>query len=169
MGGRAVEVLVVSVDAVGDTPPRARTFMSKHLDFGGPAHFLLGSRRQLEPVWRRYGIAPIDATPQEAAASAVAADKFWAMQEKAKVPPEDEAAVYKHPKRPVSAEASDPYPAAADLRYRGPARHVHGAAYEHSAYVLLIDKHGRQRVGFPFEQLTADELAQDLRVLAAER
>jgi hypothetical protein len=99
----------------------------------------------------------------------VSAEKYWAMQEKANVPPEDEAAVYEHPERPVTADASDPYPAADDLRYRGPARHAHGAAYEHSAYVLLIDKHGRQRVGFPFEQLTAGELARDLRLLAAER
>jgi len=169
MGGRGVDVLVVSVDSVGDTPERARIFLKKHLDYGGPAHFLLGARKELEPVWRHYGIAPIDATPEEAAASAVAADKFWAMQDKSGAPPEDRAATYKHPKRAAPADAEDPYPAADDLRYRGRTRHAHGPAYEHSAYVMLIDKHGRQRVGFPFEQLTDRELARDLRALVSER
>ena len=65
--------------------------------------------------------------------------------------------------------ASDPYPRPDDLSYRGRTRHAQGAAYEHSAYVLLIDKHGRQRVGFPFEQLSERELARDLRALVAER
>ena len=29
-----------------------------------------------------------------------------------------------------------------------------GEGFEHSAYVLLIDKRGRQRIGFPVDQLT---------------
>jgi protein SCO1/2 len=37
---------------------------------------------------------------------------------------------------------------------------------EHSAYVVLVDSRGRQRVGFPFAQLTQDGLAHDLARLA---
>ena len=44
-----------------------------------------------------------------------------------------------------------------------------GAAFDHSAYVLLIDRRGRQRVGFPVQQLTPEGLAHDIRRLQAER
>jgi protein SCO1/2 len=37
---------------------------------------------------------------------------------------------------------------------------------EHSASVVLVDGHGRQRVGFPYDQLTPETLAHDLRRLA---
>ena len=50
--------------------------------------------------------------------------------------------------------ALDPYPATDDGFYRGRLRHGGYLDYEHSAYVLLIDERGRQRVGFPFEQAT---------------
>jgi protein SCO1 len=166
-GHRKVEVLVVSVDAAGDTPARARRFIDMNLDFGGKVHFLLGKRRQLARVWRMYGIAPVDATDEEAAASAQATDEYLAMQDPADLARED--ANYEPPERPVGAAARDEYPSTADLAYRGPPRHAHGEAYEHSAYVMLIDKHGRQRVGFPFEQLDARELAIDVRMLRRER
>jgi hypothetical protein len=39
---------------------------------------------------------------------------------------------------------------------------------EHSAYVLLIDRHGEQRVGIPFEQLSPAALAREIRTLLAE-
>jgi cytochrome oxidase Cu insertion factor (SCO1/SenC/PrrC family) len=48
-------------------------------------------------------------------------------------------------------------------------RHVAGWNFEHSAYVLLIDKHGEQRVGIPFEELDATSLANDIRALRSER
>ncbi|CAA9489079.1 MAG: hypothetical protein AVDCRST_MAG30-1260 [uncultured Solirubrobacteraceae bacterium] len=38
---------------------------------------------------------------------------------------------------------------------------------EHSAYVLLIDAQGRQRIAFPFGALTSEGLAHDLRRLGA--
>jgi protein SCO1/2 len=44
-----------------------------------------------------------------------------------------------------------------------------GRAFDHSAYVLLVDKRGRQRVSFPVAQLTPEALAHDLRRLLAER
>jgi protein SCO1/2 len=43
-----------------------------------------------------------------------------------------------------------------------------GADFDHSAYVLLIDRQGRQRIGFPVHQLTPDALAHDIRQLQAE-
>jgi protein SCO1/2 len=43
-----------------------------------------------------------------------------------------------------------------------------GKAFDHSAYVLLIDRSGRQRIGFPVEQLTPEGLAHDIRRLQAE-
>jgi protein SCO1 len=44
-----------------------------------------------------------------------------------------------------------------------------GKGFDHSAYVLLIDKRGRQRVSFPTDQLTDRDLAHDIRRLEAER
>jgi protein SCO1 len=43
-----------------------------------------------------------------------------------------------------------------------------GKGFEHSAYVLLIDKRGRQRISFPVEQLVDRDLAHDIRKLEAE-
>jgi protein SCO1/2 len=63
--------------------------------------FLLGTRAQLAPVWKAYGIQP------------------------------------------------------------------QGNGFEHSAYVLLIDRHGRQRVSFPVDQLTPEGLTHDIRKLEA--
>jgi protein SCO1/2 len=40
---------------------------------------------------------------------------------------------------------------------------------EHNSYVVLIDRRGRQRVGFPVNFLTPESLAHDLRVLLGER
>jgi protein SCO1 len=40
---------------------------------------------------------------------------------------------------------------------------------EHNSYVVLIDKRGRQRVGFPIDYLTPEGLAHDIRILLAER
>ena len=43
-----------------------------------------------------------------------------------------------------------------------------GSGFEHSAYVLLIDALGRQRVAYPVDRLTPDGLAHDVRVLQAQ-
>jgi protein SCO1/2 len=43
-----------------------------------------------------------------------------------------------------------------------------GPAFDHSAYVILIDKQGRQRIGFPNDQLTPEGLVHDIRKLEAE-
>ena len=40
---------------------------------------------------------------------------------------------------------------------------------EHSAYVVLLDRRGVQRVGFPASEVTPDALAHDLRLLLAQK
>ena len=40
---------------------------------------------------------------------------------------------------------------------------------DHSTFVLLIDKRGIERVGFPADELTPEGLAHDIRVLEGER
>jgi protein SCO1/2 len=100
--GRPVPALAVSVDPLGDTAARARAFLARqHLT--GRMRFLLGTARDLQPVWRAYGIAP-----------------------------------------------------QTDGR-------------DHSAYVVLIDRRGRQRIGFPADRLTPEALAHDIRRLSAQR
>jgi protein SCO1/2 len=39
--------------------------------------------------------------------------------------------------------------------------------FEHSAYVVLVDAHGIQRIGWPVDKLTPEGLAHDLRLLGA--
>ena len=96
--GRDVPVLAVSVDPRNDTRARARRFLlEQHVT--GRVRFVLGSERELAPVWRGYGIAP----------------------------------------------------------QRG--------KLDHSAYVVVVDGAGRQRLGFPHSRLTPEDLAADLRRL----
>lgn len=59
LGARAtanVDWLVVSVDAAGDTPSAAQTFLATH-HINGMVHYLLGTQQQLQPVWDAYHIA----------------------------------------------------------------------------------------------------------------
>jgi len=99
--GHDVPALAVSVDPANDTPFHARRFLlQQHMT--DRMRFLLGSRKELQPIWTAYGIQP------------------------------------------------------------------QGEGFEHSAYVLLIDKQGRQRIGFPVDQLTPEGLAHDIRVLEDE-
>jgi protein SCO1/2 len=100
--GRDVPALAVSVDPVNDTPARARKFLFQRGLGHDRMRFLLGSRAQLAPLWKAYGIRP------------------------------------------------------------------QGTAFDHSAYVLLVDRHGRQRIGFPVGQLVPEDLAHDIRRLRAE-
>jgi protein SCO1/2 len=55
--GRDVPVIGVSVDPANDTPSRARSFLLKQ-SMTGRMDFLLGSRAQLAPLWKAFGIAP---------------------------------------------------------------------------------------------------------------
>jgi protein SCO1/2 len=84
-----VEALAVSVDPDNDTPQSAQRFLNK-MGLRGRASYLLGSRKQLAPIWKAYGIQ------------------------------------------------------------------AQGAAFDHSAYVLVLDRQGRQRVAWPADKLTSD-------------
>ena len=101
--GRDVPTLAVSVDPANDTPDTAERFLLKQGLSAGRMRFLLGTRAELAPIWKAYGIRP------------------------------------------------------------------QGKAFEHSAYVLVLDKDGRQRVSFPVDQLTDRGLAHDIRKLEGER
>jgi len=50
--------------------------------------------------------------------------------------------------------------------WRGYGVQPQAGALDHSAAVVLVDAQGRQRVGFPYDQLTPEALAHDLRKLA---
>jgi protein SCO1/2 len=93
--GHDVPVLGVSVDPGNDTKESAKVFLNQQ-HMTGRMEFLLGSREQLAPVWRAFGIAP------------------------------------------------------------------QTAELDHSAYVVIVDGAGRQRIGFPHDQLTPEGLAHDL-------
>jgi protein SCO1/2 len=97
--GHDVPTLAVSVDPAHDTRDTAEAFLVKQGVSAGRMRFLLGTRAQLQPIWKAYGIRP------------------------------------------------------------------QGNGFEHSAYVLVIDRHGRQRVSFPVAQLTDSALAHDIRKL----
>ena len=55
--GHPVPALAVSVDPAGDTPLNAKRFLFK-ASLTGRMRFLLGTRSELAPVWKSYGIAP---------------------------------------------------------------------------------------------------------------
>jgi protein SCO1 len=61
LGRRAddVRVLAVSVDPRGDTPKSVRHFIRSHR-LAPEFHYLIGSKAQLEPIWRVYGVTPVN-------------------------------------------------------------------------------------------------------------
>jgi protein SCO1/2 len=101
--GHDVPVLAVSVDPANDTRDTAERFLVKQGLSAGRMRFLLGTRAQLQPIWKAYGIRP------------------------------------------------------------------QGNGFEHTAYVAVLDRDGRQRVAFPVDHLTDRDLAHDIRELEAPR
>ncbi len=101
--GHDVPVLAVSVDPAHDTPDTAERFLVKQSMSAGRMRFLLGTRAQLQPIWKAYGIRP------------------------------------------------------------------QGNGFEHSAYVAVLDRTGRQRVAFTIDHLTDRDLAHDISRLESER
>jgi protein SCO1 len=55
LGGDRVPAVIISVDPKNDTPQNAQQFLNK-MRLGGRAEYVLGTREQLEPIWRAYGI-----------------------------------------------------------------------------------------------------------------
>jgi protein SCO1/2 len=53
----APAVVAISVDPRGDTPLHVRRFLVKQ-GLAGRMRYLTGTRAELEPVWRAYGIQP---------------------------------------------------------------------------------------------------------------
>jgi protein SCO1 len=56
--GHDVPVLAISVDPAHDTRDSAERFLVKQSMSAGRMRFLLGSRAQLQPIWKAYGIQP---------------------------------------------------------------------------------------------------------------
>lgn len=57
------QIIAVSVDPDGDTPERVREFLRVR-GLRGRAQYLIGSKAQLAPVWKAYGVA-VQASPEE--------------------------------------------------------------------------------------------------------
>ena len=168
--GGGVEVYAISVDPEHDTPERARTWLKRMGVAGGPVHVLLGSRSELAPVWNQFGIVPIaDAPREEHAGDAEEREEYEEYAHEYEEYGDEESREELLEYRAAPSAALDAYPATGDGSYRGRPRHAGGLDYEHSAYALLIDKAGRQRVGYPYELITSDLLLADLRALKAER
>jgi cytochrome oxidase Cu insertion factor (SCO1/SenC/PrrC family) len=165
--GGGVQVYAITVDPEHDTPERAQAWLKRMGVIGGPVHILLGSRHALEPVWSRFGIVPLERSPREQGESETA-EQYEQYLEEYREHGGEEAREETLEHRPAPAAAHDEYPPVGDGTYRGRSRHVGGLDYEHSAYALLIDERGRQRVGFPYERITADGLLADLQALKAE-
>jgi cytochrome oxidase Cu insertion factor (SCO1/SenC/PrrC family) len=166
-GEQGMQTFVISVDPIGDTPARVKEWlMRRDLPKDG-SHYLIGTRKQLRPVWQAYGIVPLVASPAEAKAAMDGSSAFW--KQNPYRPGSPKRQYEAPPARDAPAQARESYPDSGDMEYRGRVRHVAGWNYEHSGYVLLIDKHGVQRIGIPFEQLDAASLADDIRVLRIER
>jgi protein SCO1/2 len=61
--GEDVPAIAIAVDPPRDTPERARAFLSEQRALGR-LDFVLGSRAQLRPLWRRYYIRPQSVTQE---------------------------------------------------------------------------------------------------------
>jgi protein SCO1 len=55
--GHDIPALAISVDPFGDSPASARAFLAKQ-KMTGRMRYVLGTRRQLQPVWRGFAIQP---------------------------------------------------------------------------------------------------------------
>ncbi len=50
-----VQIVAVSVDPIGDTPKTVKAFLDEH-QMLGRMDYLIGSRKQLTPVWKAYDV-----------------------------------------------------------------------------------------------------------------
>jgi protein SCO1/2 len=58
-----VQIVAVSVDPRGDTPATVKAFLAAH-EMTGRMEYLIGSFRELAPVWRSYGVQ-VEASPSQ--------------------------------------------------------------------------------------------------------
>jgi protein SCO1/2 len=96
--GKPAAVIAFSVDPAHDTGASVHRFMREQ-KVTANIRWVLGTQRQLEPIWKGYAITP---------------------------------------------ERTDE---------------------EHMARIVLIDKNGFQKIGYPLEQTTPDRIAHDMRLL----
>jgi protein SCO1 len=68
--GHDVPVVAVSVDPANDTSDRARAFNGEQR-LAGRMRWVLGTRAQLQRIWRAYGIAPQTAAEEHTASTVV--------------------------------------------------------------------------------------------------
>ncbi len=68
--GRDVPIVAVSVDPANDTPQRARAF-NRQQRLAGRMRWVLGTRAQLQRIWRAYGIGPQTADEEHTASTVV--------------------------------------------------------------------------------------------------
>jgi protein SCO1 len=63
LGPRAskLQIIAVSVDPKGDTPATVKAFLAAH-EMTGRMAYLIGSKKELAPVWRAYGVQ-VEASP----------------------------------------------------------------------------------------------------------
>jgi protein SCO1/2 len=64
--GHDVPALAISVDPPNDTPASARKFLAEQRA-SGRIRFVLGSRAQLRPLWKGYGVTPQRVTQEHIA------------------------------------------------------------------------------------------------------
>ena len=62
-----MQVVAVSVDPQGDTPASVRAFIAAH-QMTGRMRYLIGSFKQLAPVWKAWGVV-VQASPETREAS----------------------------------------------------------------------------------------------------
>lgn len=60
---KQMQIVAVSVDPKGDTPKTVKQFLAAH-DMTGRMEYLIGSKRELAPVWKKYGVQ-VEATPDQ--------------------------------------------------------------------------------------------------------
>jgi protein SCO1 len=58
-----LQILAVSVDPSGDTPATVRAFLAAH-EMTGRMEYLIGTSRELAPVWQAYGVQ-VQASPAQ--------------------------------------------------------------------------------------------------------
>ena len=52
---KKLQIIAVSVDPKGDTPATVKAFLAEH-EMTGRMEYLIGSFKELAPVWRAYGV-----------------------------------------------------------------------------------------------------------------
>jgi protein SCO1 len=62
-GAGKLQIIAVSVDPKGDTPATVKAFLAAH-EMTGRMEYLIGSKKELAPVWRAYGVQ-VEASPDQ--------------------------------------------------------------------------------------------------------